>query len=120
MELDDIRAYCLGKPGASESLPFGPDALVFKVMDKMFALCALDDVPLTINLKCDPAYAEELRAQHHDITPGWHMNKKHWNTINVQGDLPDSLVRSLIDHSYEAVVKSMTKAGREKLLQVTQ
>lgn len=115
MELDELRDYCLSKPAVTESEPFGHGVLVFKVMDKLFALCSMEDVPLTVNLKCNPERAIELREQHADITPGYHMNKKHWNTVNVQGQLPDRLVHELIDHSYELVVSGLPKLVRQKL-----
>ena len=113
MTLDDLREYCLAKPATEETLPFGPDTLVFKVAGKMFALTGLDEADLRVNLKCDPEYAQQLRERHEEIVPGWHMNKTHWNTVYVEnGDLPDSLVTELVDHSYDLVVKSLTKKKR--------
>jgi len=113
MMLDELRAYCLAKPATAETLPFGPDTLVFKVAGKMFALTGLDEEDLRVNLKCDPEYATELRERHEEIKPGYHMNKKHWNTVYLQdGDLRDDFVRELIDHSYALVVKSLTKKAR--------
>lgn len=103
MELESFRQYCLSKPGVEETTPFGPDALVFKVGGKMFALTNLSAEELKINLKCEPAYALELRDQYPEIIPGWHMNKKHWNTVSLQGSLRDGFLRTLIDHSYDLV-----------------
>lgn len=116
MTLDDLREYCLAKAATEETLPFGPDTLVFKVAGKMFALTGLDEVDLRVNLKCDPEYAIELRERHEEIKPGWHMSKKHWNTVYIDdGDLRDDFVRELIDHSYDLVVKSLTKKLRAEL-----
>jgi predicted DNA-binding protein (MmcQ/YjbR family) len=113
--LKAISAYLHAKPGASSSYPFGPGALVFKVANKMFALLGDDETPLTMNLKCDPDEALALRAAHPAIEPGYHMDKRHWNTITLDGSLPDALVREMIDQSYELVVAGLTKAAREKL-----
>ncbi len=99
----DVAAYCLDKPGAEETYPFGPEATVFKVGGKMFALTPAMDSPDSINLKCDPTRATMLRQQYPEITPGYHMNKQHWNTLDLSGGLPDDLVRELIDHSYDLV-----------------
>ena len=116
MHLDELRAYCLAKPATEETLPFGPDTLVFKAGGKMFALTGLDEADLRVNLKCDPDRAVELRDRHPEIRPGWHMNKKHWNTVYLEeGDLSDELVRELIDHSYALVIGSLTKKKREEL-----
>jgi predicted DNA-binding protein (MmcQ/YjbR family) len=99
MDVVSLRDYCIAKNGATESFPFGEDTLVFKVNEKIFALVNLDG-DLSINLKCDPAYALELREHHASVTPGYHMNKKHWNTILLDGTVPDKDVFSWIDHSY--------------------
>ena len=104
MDLADFRAYCLTKSGASEETPFGEDVLVFKIAGKMFALASLDDVPPRVNLKCDPERALDLRDRYEEITPGYHMNKKHWNTIELSGGVPDAELRAMIDHSYDLVV----------------
>jgi predicted DNA-binding protein (MmcQ/YjbR family) len=109
MDLAQFREYCLSKPRATESTPFGPDVLVFKVGGKMFALAALDDVPTSVNLKCDPDLALELRDRYEQITPGYHMNKKHWNTVGIEGGIPDLEVRKMIDHSYDLVAKGLPK-----------
>ncbi len=110
-----IDNYCLGKTAVSASYPFDETARVYKVMDKIFALIAEEHDPLRINLKCDPDDAEALRAQHAAILPGYHMNKKHWNTLVLDGSLSEGLVKELIDHSYELVVKRLTKADQKKL-----
>jgi predicted DNA-binding protein (MmcQ/YjbR family) len=113
-----ITAHLLTLPGADGSYPFGPGALVFKVANKMFALLAEDETPLTMNLKCDPDEALALRAAHKkSITPGYHMNKRHWNTIILDGSLSDGLVKEMIAQSYGLVVSSLPKATREKLAQ---
>ena len=110
MNIEDFRTYCLNKKGVTESLPFGPDTLVFKVMNKMFAVCGLERTPTQVNLKCDPDRSEELRAEYDGlIIPGWHMNKYHWNTVMIEDALPPTLVVELIDHSYELIVASLTK-----------
>jgi predicted DNA-binding protein (MmcQ/YjbR family) len=103
LNIEDFRTYCLNKPGAEETFPFGEDTLVFKVKGKIFAITGLDEVTFRVNLKCDPEYALELRDEYPQIIPGFHMNKKHWNTVDFENDLPDSLLTSLIDHSYELV-----------------
>jgi predicted DNA-binding protein (MmcQ/YjbR family) len=90
-------------------MPFGPDVLVFKVSGKMFALAALDEVPTTVNLKCDPDLALELRDRYEQVTPGYHMNKKHWNTVGIESGIPDSELRKMIDHSYDLVAKALPK-----------
>ena len=113
MTLDDLLLYCLAKPAVEETLPFGPDTLVFKVAGKMFALTGLDEADLRVNLKCDPERAVQLRERYADIKPGWHMNKKHWNTLYLENsELSDTLVQELIDHSYALVVASLTKKVR--------
>lgn len=115
MELDDIREYCLSKPASEETLPFGPDVLVFKVAGKMFLLLPLDTEELQFNAKCDPEEAEELRERYPNVQPGYHMNKKHWNTITVDGSISSALLKKWIDQSYELVVRSLPVKTREKL-----
>ncbi|NJB87700.1 putative DNA-binding protein (MmcQ/YjbR family) [Lewinella marina] len=113
MNLETFRAYCLAKPATTESLPFGPDTLVLKVAGKMFALTGLDAEDFRINLKCEPQRAIELRERHPEIVPGYHMNKRHWNTVRVeQGQFTDAFVESLIDHSYDLVVAGLPKKVR--------
>lgn len=111
-----ICSYLLAKSGAEGSYPFGPGARVFKVAGKMFALLAEDESPETLNLKCDPDEALALRAAHSAITPGHHMDKRHWNTILLDGSLPDDLVNEMIDQSYELVFNKLPKATRAKLV----
>jgi predicted DNA-binding protein (MmcQ/YjbR family) len=105
MDLPDLIAHCLAKPGAEETTPYGPDHLVYKVGGKIFALTSPDDFPPRVNLKCDPERALELRDRYEAIIPGYHMNKRHWNTVILDGSLPDKLIRDLIDHSYQLVAK---------------
>ena len=115
MNIETFREYCLGKPAATEDTPFGPDNIVFKVEGKMFALAALDEVPPAVNLKCDPDLALELRDRYAQVRPGYHMNKKHWNTVELDGVIPEKEIRKMVDHSYGLVVKSLPKSRREKL-----
>jgi len=115
MDLAQFREYCLSKPRATEGTPFGPDVLVFKVGGKMFALAALDEVPTTANLKCDPDLALDLRDRYEHVGPGYHMNKKHWNTVEIDSGIPDAELHKMIDHSYELVVKRLPDAKRKLL-----
>jgi len=119
MNIEQYRDFCLAKKGVTESFPFDKDTLVFKVAGKMFALTSLKDWEegiQFINLKCDPEYAIELRATYDSIDPGYHMSKKHWNSVRIhKGELPLQLVSQLIDDSYSLVVKSLTKKQREAL-----
>ena len=108
MNIETFRQRCLEKPGTTEETPFGPDTLVFKVMGKMFALTGLNNFE-SVNLKCDPERAIELREAHEGITPGYHMSKVHWNTITTDGSVKDTLIRELLDHSYALVVASLPK-----------
>ncbi len=114
MNIEEFREFCLSLPATSEDLPFDETSLVFKVGKKMFALTDLEK-PFWINLKCDPAKAIELREQHPAVRPGYHMNKKHWNTIEVDGSVPDSLLRQWTKESYELVIKGMTRKERESI-----
>jgi predicted DNA-binding protein (MmcQ/YjbR family) len=114
MDIETLRNYCLSKPGAEEYTPFGDDNLVYKVF-KMFALISITP-PFAINLKCDPEKAIELRDQYPEaILPGYHMNKKHWNTVMLEEGLPDSFIKGLVDHSYNLVVKGLKKSEKEDL-----
>ena len=102
MNIEQLRTYALSKPDVEETLPFGPDTLVFKVKGKMFLLCGMDEQPLQFNVKCDPDTAIELREQYPDtVLPGYHMNKKHWNTVIVNGVLSSKQLKQFIDDSYE-------------------
>jgi predicted DNA-binding protein (MmcQ/YjbR family) len=114
MDVITFREYCLCKKGVSEHLPFDDRTLVFKVGGKMFALCDIESFE-GANLKCDPERAVELREQYNGITGGYHMSKKHWNTVEAASDVPDALFIQLIDHSYELVKSSLPKKEREKL-----
>jgi len=111
MDTVDFREYCLAKPNTTEGMPFGETVLVFKVSGKMFALMSLDEVPATANLKCDPDLALELRDRYRQVRPGYHMNKKHWNTVEIEG-LPDGELRKMIDHSYDSVLQSLPRENR--------
>lgn len=103
MYLENIRDYCLGKTDTEETFPFGPDTLVYKVNGKVYLLAGIDSTPARFNAKCDPDRALELREQYDAVQPGYHMNKKHWNTIILDGSIPDKLIYELIDHSYNLV-----------------
>jgi predicted DNA-binding protein (MmcQ/YjbR family) len=106
MHLDEIREYCLSKPGVEEALPFGPDVLVYKVKGKLFLLTGFDNDPVQFNVKCDPEKAIELREEFPDtVLPGYHMNKKHWNTVLVNGILSTKQLKAMIDESYALVAK---------------
>ncbi len=113
MQTDFFREYCLQKPGVVENMPFGEDHLVFKVGGKMFALVALDEVPASANLKCDPDRALELRDRYEEVRPGYHMNKKHWNTVVIDGGIPEAEVRAMIDHSYDLVVRALPRKSQQ-------
>ena len=119
MNIEQLHEYCLNKKGVTEDFPFDEDTLVFKVLGKMFALIGLkkwESGEKFINLKCDPDYAEELRAEYSSIQPGYHMSKKHWNSVYIQdGDLQPIFILELVDHSYDLVVKSLTKKLRDSL-----
>ncbi|GEQ84512.1 hypothetical protein ULMS_00200 [Patiriisocius marinistellae] len=116
MHVEDFRAYCLTKKGVTESFPFDENTLVFKVMGKMFALCGLNRLPTQVNLKCDPERAIELREEYDGlIVPGYHMSKIHWNSILIQDNVPQPLIIELIDHSYELVIKTLTKKLQAEL-----
>jgi predicted DNA-binding protein (MmcQ/YjbR family) len=115
MNFEEIRTYCLSKPGVTESLPFNDTALVFKVMDKMFALLDLSEDSRGLTLKCDPELALELREQHPEVTPAYHFNKEHWNTVVIDGTIRDKLIFSWIDKSYNMVVKKLPKIKLEEL-----
>ncbi|WP_327356105.1 MmcQ/YjbR family DNA-binding protein [Streptomyces sp. NBC_01304] len=110
----ELRAFCLEFNASVEEFPFNPETSVFKVLGKVFALSALDASPLKVSLKCEPENAVRLREQHAGVVPGWHLNKRHWNTVTV-GALPDQLVRELIEDSYDLVVAGLPKAERLRL-----
>lgn len=119
MNIEEFRAYCLAKKGVTESFPFDEQTLVFKVMNKMFAITGLEHNPARANLKCDPEWSVSLREEYDGlIRPGWHMNKHHWNTVELEMNIPRDLLHQLIDHSYELIVKSLTKKLQEELRQL--
>jgi len=115
MNIEEFRDYCLSKKYVTECFPFNETTLVFKVANKMFALSGLEHQPTTVNLKCDPERAIELREKYNDVIEGFHMNKKLWNTITIEGNIPNSLMIELIDHSYNLVVQNMTKKLQKEL-----
>ena len=115
MNIEAFRDYCLRKKGVEETFPFGVETLVFKVLGKIFAITGLDSAEFTVNLKCEPDRAVELRELHpDDIIPGWHMNKTHWNTVQFEGGLDDGFLKKLVDHSYDLIVASLPKKSREE------
>lgn len=114
MNIEEYREYCMAKPGVTEDFPFDEQVLVFKVMGKMFALADVD-LFVSINLKCDPERAIELRETYDAVQPGYHMNKKHWNTVEMDGSIGDKLIKEWIDHSYELVVKGLPKKDQQVL-----
>lgn len=117
MNIEEFRLFCLSKPSVTESFPFDDKTLVFKVANKMFALCSLESESLTVNLKCDPERAIQLREEFGElIIPGFHMNKKHWNTVSIDNGLDQNLVVELINHSYDLVVKSLPKKLRDNII----
>ena len=125
MDAAALRGICLGFPGAFEDFPFGPETSVFKVRAavsggarrdaKMVALSALAAADFSVSLKCEPALAEQLRAAHPEITGAWHMNKKHWNGVRLDGSLPDAMVRDMVEDSYDLVVASLSRRQQEQL-----
>jgi predicted DNA-binding protein (MmcQ/YjbR family) len=115
MNTEEIRTYCLSKPGVSEGLPFNDTALVFKVMGKMFALLDLSEDGRGISLKCNPELATELREKHPEVTPAWHFNKQHWNGIDIYGSLGAFLLKEWIDHSYELVAEGLPGKLKKEL-----
>tara|TARA_R110002072_G_scaffold9144_8_gene44932 strand:- start:253 stop:603 length:351 start_codon:yes stop_codon:yes gene_type:complete len=116
MNIESFREYCLAKPEVSESFPFDNNTLVFKVCNKMFALTGLKPEDFRINLKCEPEKAIQLREEYDGVIPGYHMSKKHWNTIIVDASISDEIILEWIDHSYDEVVKTLPKKVRETLI----
>ena len=112
MDRHELKAQCLALPGAAEEFPFGDEVSVFKVGGTLFAACALDGEPLQLSVKCEPDLAVQLRAAHPAIVPGYHLNKRHWNTITLDGSLPDQMVTDLLGDSYDLVVASLPKSRR--------
>ena len=119
MDFDTLRTHLIRRKGATEDMPFGPSALVFKVMGKMFALIGVDDDPLRMNLKCDPDYALLLRQRYTGVIPGYHMNKQHWNTVVLDDSVPDDLILDMIDDSYDLVVKGLRRVDRLRIRELT-
>lgn len=115
MDIENFRAYCMDKKGVTEDFPFDEEVLAFKVMGKIFALTNLSNEEFKVNLKCDPEYALELREQYEEVQPGFHMNKKHWNTVEFEEGLETELLKTLINHSYDCVVSKLTKKDKEVL-----
>ncbi|MFD1547518.1 MmcQ/YjbR family DNA-binding protein [Nonomuraea guangzhouensis] len=113
---DRVITECLAKPGAAEDYPFGDEVAVFKVAGRMFALVPLGPAPGSVSLKCDPGLAADLRGRYAAITPGYHLNKRHWNTVALDGSVPEEELLELIDHSYELVVARLTTAQRNQLM----
>jgi len=112
MNLEEIRDYCLAKNGTEESMPFGDNVVVFKVAGKIYLLLPLNESPIQFNVKCDPEMAIELRESFANVLPGYHMNKKHWNTVIVDGIVSSKVLKSWIDHSYDLIISSLPKAKR--------
>ena len=117
MNLEELRAYCLQKKGALVDFPFDDVTMVIKVGGKMFILLAIDNDPLWINLKCDPFNAEELRERYEAVSPGYHMNKRHWNTVSMDKTIPDNIIKKMIDDSYELVFSKLSKKNKELIMQ---
>jgi|SRR5579884_1734254 len=115
MQAAELRDRCLSFPGASETFPFGPETSVFKVAGRIFALSRLGGRPLEVSLKCEPALAEQLRAAHRAVRPGYHLNKRHWNTVTLDGSIPDRILADMIEDSYDLVVSSLSRAQRRAL-----
>ncbi|MCF8295963.1 MAG: MmcQ/YjbR family DNA-binding protein [Saprospiraceae bacterium] len=113
--INELRAYCLSKPGAWEDLPFDDVTLTMKVGKKIFAIIATDSEPLQISLKCKPMWAISLRQDFEDINPGYHLNKKHWNTVTLTGSVDDEIIKNMIDHSWELVFESLTGAEKGRV-----
>jgi predicted DNA-binding protein (MmcQ/YjbR family) len=110
-----LREHCLAFPGSAETFPFGQNTSVFKVEGKMFALSRLGQTPLSVSLKCEPQLAEQLRGAHPAVTPGYHLNKRHWNTVVLDGSLPDQMIRDMIEDSYDLVVSRLPASRRRAL-----
>ena len=110
-----LRGYCLSFPGSVETFPFGPETSVFKVAGKMYALSRLADRPLKVSVKCEPLLAEQLREAHAEVLPGYHLNKRHWNTVTIEGSLSEQMVEDMIEDSYDLVVSKLPEPRRRAL-----
>ena len=115
MRPDDLRDLCLGFPGSAETFPFGPETSVFKVAGKMFALSRLAAHPLSVSVKCEPLLAEQLRAAYPAVRPGYHLNKRHWNTVTLDGLVPDQVIRDMVEDSYDLIVSQLPRSKRRAL-----
>ncbi|MCC7246729.1 MAG: MmcQ/YjbR family DNA-binding protein [Saprospiraceae bacterium] len=115
MNVEQFRTFCLSLKGVTEDFPFDEHTLALRVMGKIFALTGLDDTSFQVNLKCDPDYALELRERYPEVQPGYHMNKKHWNTVDFEGSLSDQMLMDITRHSWEQVVKTLKKAEQQTL-----
>src|SRR5213082_124265 len=115
MQATELRAHCLALPGSEETFPFGPETSVFKVAGKLFALSRLAEPRLGVSLKCEPLLAEQLREMHAAVLPGYHLNKRHWNTVLLDGSLPDKMVLEMIEDSYDLVVAKLPKSTQVEL-----
>ena len=116
MNIESLREYCLSKKAVAEDFPFGETTLVFRVMNKIFLLVAMDASPLQFNAKCEPGKAIELREEYDAVKPGYHMNKKHWNTVVIDGSISSALIKEMIDDSYNLIIQSLPKSLRQELL----
>jgi predicted DNA-binding protein (MmcQ/YjbR family) len=115
MSPGELRDHCLAFSGSAETFPFGPETSVFKVAGKIFAISGLAQAPLQISLKCDPLLAEQLREAHAAVTPGYHLNKRHWNTVLIDGSLPDQMIKDLVEDSYDLIVSQLPQTRRRAL-----
>lgn len=115
MTSGELRDHCLSFLGTEETFPFGPESSVFKVAGKIFALSQLADDQLRVSLKCEPALAEQLRAAHAAVIPGYHLNKRHWNTVIIDGSLPNAMVQDMVEDSYDLVVSQLSRARQRAL-----
>ena len=120
MQLDEFHTYCLSLPGAEETTPFGPDVVVYKVGGKMFALASPDDFPHRVNLKCDPERAMDLRDRHPEITPGYHMNKRHWISVAAGPQVTERLLEELVENAYLLVLDKLSRAERSQVIDANQ
>jgi predicted DNA-binding protein (MmcQ/YjbR family) len=115
MDAGELREHCLSFSGSVETTPFGPETTVFKVADKIFAISRLASEPLEVSLKCEPQLAEQLRAVHPAVRPGYHLNKRHWNTVTIDGSIPDRMLRDMIEDSYDLIVSRLPRSRRDAL-----
>ncbi|HEY1511904.1 MAG TPA: MmcQ/YjbR family DNA-binding protein [Solirubrobacteraceae bacterium] len=115
MHADQLRDVCLARLGSEETFPFGPETSVFKVVGKIFAISRLQQMPVSVSLKCEPLLAEQLREAHPAVTPGYHLNKRHWNTVTIDGSLPDQMIEEMIEDSYDLIVSKLPRARQRAL-----